>query len=306
MGRPTDEGADPEGPSGVGGLVIGDRSVPGRTALPFPQLNLSGQGALSLPPDLGILRRANPRGSEHAACRAQWHGEAIPLPNRWHRTVWCGLGAWLRVGAGGARTRPGNLLGKLVQAPRTSVGWAPVTGWGGQSRRPRPSIALSPGTRRRRLFWTRRLVFVVTETESLTISNCFCHRRNRRCRQRGALLAPLGSGERNMLLSGRADSRRDSRGQGHRLLRLSGGLLDTLRGRCRHGGGPRGNVRIGQGAIVGANALVNRSVAPGVSVGGVPARPLHHKSDSTWAPNPEVCPKNPPGAHHVECRRASD
>lgn len=37
------------------------------------------------------------------------------------------------------------------------------------------------------------------------------------------------------------------------------------------------DVTIGAGAIVGAASLVNRSVAPGEIVAGVPAKPLHPK-----------------------------
>lgn len=40
------------------------------------------------------------------------------------------------------------------------------------------------------------------------------------------------------------------------------------------------DVTIGAGAIVGAASLVNRSVAPGTIVAGVPAKPLHKKSET--------------------------
>lgn len=45
------------------------------------------------------------------------------------------------------------------------------------------------------------------------------------------------------------------------------------------------DVVIGKKAIIGACSLVNRSVAPGDTVAGVPAKPLHPRSNSGQADN---------------------
>ncbi len=45
------------------------------------------------------------------------------------------------------------------------------------------------------------------------------------------------------------------------------------------------DVTIGTGSIVGAASLVNRSVAPGTIVAGVPAKPLHKKTEQSIESN---------------------
>lgn len=45
------------------------------------------------------------------------------------------------------------------------------------------------------------------------------------------------------------------------------------------------DVTIGAGAIVGAASLVNRSVARGTIVAGVPAKPLHKKAEQSIESN---------------------
>lgn len=50
-----------------------------------------------------------------------------------------------------------------------------------------------------------------------------------------------------------------------------------------------GDIEIGDGAVIGANSVVNRSVPPGVTVAGAPAKVIAHRDSSTimpvWFPN---------------------
>lgn len=50
-----------------------------------------------------------------------------------------------------------------------------------------------------------------------------------------------------------------------------------------------GDITIGDGAVIGANSVVNKSVPPGVTVAGAPAQIIAHRDSSTimpvWFPN---------------------
>jgi serine O-acetyltransferase len=67
-----------------------------------------------------------------------------------------------------------------------------------------------------------------------------------------------------------------------------------------------GPIRVGAGARVGANAVVVRDVAPGMSMVGIPARPAHEKSSMHETPVAQVSRESARGAEFCAYGTTSD